>query len=105
MVKHAEARLLGRCVWVWHGLPCALGYGHPSPHQLIGEQPQFDAILEEAAAAAVHKERTTQTSGSTFTSEEERDAVRKALADTSKPLRGAVTFTSAGGDGWNPTDL
>ena len=40
-----------KCPWSWHELPCALQREHPSPHHIIGEQPQFDAILDKAEAA------------------------------------------------------
>ena len=39
------------CPWSWHNLPCALERGHPSPHQIVGEQPQFAqaerAVIDE----------------------------------------------------------
>ena len=46
---------LASCLWSWHGLSCALLRGHPSPHHIIGEQPQFAAI--EAQAATAERER------------------------------------------------
>ena len=46
---------LASCPWSWHGLSCALLRGHPSPHHIIGEQPQFAAI--EAKAVKAERER------------------------------------------------
>ena len=50
MTPADDAAVLKRCPWNWHGLPCALTFGHGSPHQIVGEQPQFDGIVRKAQA-------------------------------------------------------
>jgi hypothetical protein len=46
------------CPWSWRGLPCALRRTHPSPHHIVGEQPQFAAIEADGAAGRVINRQT-----------------------------------------------
>jgi len=44
-----------RCPWQWRHLHCALPPRHPSPHHIVGEQPDFDRI--EKTIAQEERER------------------------------------------------
>jgi len=44
-----------RCPWQWRHLHCALPPRHPSPHHIVGEQPDFDRV--EKTIAQQERER------------------------------------------------
>jgi len=47
-----------RCPWQWRHLHCALPPRHPSPHHIVGEQPDFDRV--EKTIAQQERERLRQ---------------------------------------------